>query len=246
MLLVGDDPASQTYVRNKKKCCEELGIRFLLYEMNADIAQEELLFRIQELNMRADVDGILVQLPLPEHISERIVLETISPKKDVDGLHSINAGALATGQLGFLPGTAAGIIELLKRSGIEIDGKECVIVGRSDNVGKPLAQLFLQENGTVTVTHTHTGNLAEVCRRADILVAAAGKNQIITSDFVKPGATVIDVGIHRNENNKLSGDVDFENVSTVAGAITPVPGGVGPMTIAMLMRNCLEGRKRRL
>lgn len=245
VLLIGDDPASITYIRNKRKCCEEVGIHFLLEKFSSEISQEELISRIQKLNHRVDVDGILVQLPLPSHISEFTVLESIDPLKDVDGLHSVNAGAMVTGQVGFIPGTPAGIIELLKRTGQEIDGKECVVVGRSNSVGRPLAQLLLNENGTVTVAHTHTRNLKEVCKRADILIAAAGRSRMITADYVKPGATVIDVGIHRDKNNKLSGDVDFESVSQVAGAITPVPGGVGPMTIAMLMSNCLKSRKRK-
>lgn len=245
VIQLGDDPASGVYVRNKEKVCAELGIRSLTYNEPAHIPESRLLEMIDELNGREDVDGILVQLPLPSHISEKNVLESISPDKDVDGFHPLNAGALATGEKGFVPGTPAGVIELLKRSGVEIDGKECVIAGRSNIVGKPLAQLMLRENATVTVAHSHTRNLPEICRRADILIVAIGQKKMITKDYVKPGAVVIDVGIHRNENNKLCGDVDFEDVLETVGAITPVPGGVGPMTIAMLMRNCLESRKMR-
>lgn len=246
VILVGQDPASCVYVRNKKKTCGELGIQSLSYELEEQTTEEELLSLIKELNGRADVDGILVQLPLPAHISEKKVIAAVDPGKDVDGFHPYNAGALATGEAGFVPGTPAGIIELLKRSGIEIDGKECVVVGRSNIVGKPMAQLLLRENGTVTIAHSHTANLKEITRRADILVVAVGRRQMITKDYVKPGAVVIDVGMHRNEANKLCGDVDFHDVCEVAKAITPVPGGVGPMTIAMLMHNCLESKKLRL
>lgn len=246
VIQVGEDPASCVYVRNKKRTCEELGIRSLSYELEEQTTEEKLLSLVRELNERADVDGILVQLPLPAHISEKKIIEAIDPKKDVDGFHPRNAGALVTGEKGFVPGTPAGIIELLKRSGIEIDGKECVVVGRSNIVGKPMAQLLLRENGTVTVAHSHTANLKEVTRRADILVVAIGRRQMITKDYVKPKAVVIDVGIHRDEDNRLCGDVDFESVAEVAQAITPVPGGVGPMTIAMLMHNCLESKKLHL
>lgn len=246
VVQVGEDPASCVYVRNKKKTCEQMGIRSLAYELEEKTTEEELLSLVKELNEREDVDGILVQLPLPAHISEKKVIEAIDPKKDVDGFHPLNAGALATGERGFLPGTPSGVIQLLKRSGISIDGKECVVVGRSNIVGKPMAQLLLLENGTVTIAHSHTKNLPEVTKRADILVVAVGKKQMITKDYVKPGAVVIDVGIHRDENNKLCGDVDFDDVFEIAGAITPVPGGVGPMTIAMLMYNCLESRRMRL
>lgn len=240
VVQVGEDPASCVYVRNKKRTCAELGICSLSYELAESTTQGELLNLVAELNGREDVDGILVQLPLPAHISEKKILEAIDPRKDVDGFHPLNAGALATGEKGFVPGTPAGVIQLLKRSGIAIDGKECVVVGRSNIVGKPMAQLLLKENGTVTIAHSHTANLAEVTRRADILVVAVGRRRMITKEYVKPGAVVIDVGMHRDENNKLCGDVDFADVSAVAEAITPVPGGVGPMTIAMLMYNCLE------
>lgn len=240
VIQVGQDPASCVYVKNKKKACEYIGIRSLSYELPQETTQEELLGLIDELNKRADVNGILVQLPLPEHISEDMVLDRIDPKKDVDGFHPQNVGALCTGKPGFVSCTPAGIIQLLKRSNITIAGKECVVVGRSNIVGKPMALLLLQENGTVTVTHSRTQNLKEVTRRADILVAAVGKPRMITADYVKEGAVVIDVGIHRNENNKLCGDVDYESTAPKCSAITPVPGGVGPMTIAMLMYNCVE------
>ena len=246
VIQVGQDPASCVYVRNKQRTCEELGIRSLSYELEETTPEENLLSLIQELNAREDVDGILVQLPLPGHINEKDVLNAIDPAKDVDGFHPYNVGALSCGEEGFVPGTPAGIIELLKRSDIRIDGKECVVIGRSNIVGKPIAQLLLAENGTVTIAHSHTANLKEVAKRADILVVAVGKRQMIDVDYVKPGAAVIDVGIHRDETNHLCGDVDYESVFPVASAITPVPGGVGPMTIAMLMKNCIESRRRRL
>lgn len=246
VIQVGQDPASCVYVRNKQRTCEELGIRSLSYELEETTPEENLLSLIQELNAREDVDGILVQLPLPGHINEKDVLNAIDPAKDVDGFHPYNVGALSCGEEGFVPGTPAGIIELLKRSDIRIDGKECVVIGRSNIVGKPIAQLLLAENGTVTIAHSHTANLKEVTKRADILVVAVGKRQMIDAEYVKPGAAVIDVGIHRDETNHLCGDVDYESVFPVASAITPVPGGVGPMTIAMLMKNCIESRRIRL
>lgn len=240
VIQVGADPASTVYVGNKKKACEYIGVRSLAYELPEATTEEDLLDLITELNERKDVNGILVQLPLPKHINEEKVLDRIDPKKDVDGFHPQNVGALCIGKTGFVSCTPAGIIQLLKRSGIEIAGKECVVVGRSNIVGKPMALLLLRENGTVTVTHSRTRDLKEVTRRADILVVAIGKPKMITADYVKEGAVVIDVGIHRNENNKLCGDVDFESVEPICSAITPVPGGVGPMTIAMLMNNCVE------
>lgn len=240
VIQVGNDPASSVYVGNKKKACEYIGIRSLSYELPEETTEEALLSLITELNGRKDVNGILVQLPLPEHICEDKVLLSISPLKDVDGFHPWNVGALCIGREGFVSCTPAGIIQLLKRSGIEIAGKECVVIGRSNIVGKPMALLLLRENGTVTVAHSRTADLKEITRRADILVAAVGKPRMITADYVKEGAVVIDVGIHRNENNKLCGDVDFESVAPKCSAITPVPGGVGPMTIAMLMNNCVE------
>lgn len=240
VIQVGNDPASSVYVGNKKKACEFVGIRSLSYELPEETTQEELLNLVKELNERADVNGILVQLPLPKQIDEETVLNTISPLKDVDGFHPMNVGALCIGKAGFVSCTPAGIIELLKRSNVEIAGKECVVIGRSNIVGKPMALLLLRENGTVTVTHSRTVDLKEVTSRADILVVAIGKPKMITEDYVKDGAVVIDVGIHRDANNKLCGDVDFDKVAEKCSAITPVPGGVGPMTIAMLMKNCVE------
>ncbi|MCR5425653.1 MAG: bifunctional methylenetetrahydrofolate dehydrogenase/methenyltetrahydrofolate cyclohydrolase FolD [Lachnospiraceae bacterium] len=240
VIQVGADPASSVYVRNKKKACEAVGIGSESYELPEETTQEELLKLIDTLNERPEVDGILVQLPLPGHIHEQIVLDRIVPGKDVDGFHPQNVGCLSIGKPGFVSCTPAGVIQLLKRSGIEIAGKECVVIGRSNIVGKPMAMLLLKENGTVTVTHSRTKDLPSVTRRADILVVAIGKPKMITADYVKEGAVVIDVGIHRMEDGKLCGDVDFASVEPVASAITPVPGGVGPMTIAMLMHNCLE------
>lgn len=240
VIQVGSDPASTVYVGNKKKACAYIGIASLAYELPEETTQEELLALIGELNKRKDVNGILVQLPVPAHIDKDAVIRAIAPEKDVDGFHPQSVGALCIGQEGFVSCTPAGIIQLLKRSGIEIAGKECVIIGRSNIVGKPMALLLLRENGTVTVTHSGTKDLKEVTRRADILVAAVGKPKMITREYVKEGAVVIDVGIHRNENNKLCGDVDYDDVAPVCSAITPVPGGVGPMTIAMLMNNCVE------
>ena len=240
VIQVGNDPASTVYVGNKKKACAYIGIRSLAYELPGETTQEELLALVRELNDRKDVNGILVQLPLPAHIDEDTVIRTIAPEKDVDGFHPQSVGLLSIGQKGFVSCTPAGIIQLLKRSGVEIDGRECVVVGRSNIVGKPMAMLLIRENGTVTVCHSHTKDLKEVTRRADILVVAIGKRQFITADYVKEGATVKDVGMHRKEDGKLCGDVDFDSVEPVAGAITPVPGGVGPMTIAMLMNNCVS------
>ena len=243
VIQVGSNQASTVYVNNKKKACEYTGIRSLSYELPEETTQEELLSLVRELNDREDVNGILVQLPLPAHMDEDEVIRTISPKKDVDGFHPQSVGALCIGQPGFVSCTPAGIIELLKRSGVEIAGRECVVIGRSNIVGKPMAILLLRENGTVTVAHSKTADLKAVARRADLLVVAVGKAKMITSEYVKPGAAVIDVGMDRDENNRLCGDVDFEDVEKVAGSITPVPGGVGPMTIAMLMHNCLESVK---
>ena len=240
VIQVGEDPASTVYVGNKKKACEYVGIRSLAYELPEETTQEELLSLVRELNERDDVDGILVQLPLPKHIDEDMVIRTISPDKDVDGFHPESVGRLSIGEKGFVSCTPAGVIQLLKRSGIRIDGKECVVVGRSNNVGKPMSMLLLRENGTVTTCHSHTADLREVTKRADVLVVALGRPKFIDASYVKEGAAVIDVGIHRQDNGKLCGDVDFDSVEPVAGAITPVPGGVGPMTIAMLMNNCVE------
>ncbi len=240
VIQVGDDPASSVYVGNKKKACAYIGIASLSYELPEETTQEELLALIDKLNKQKDVDGILVQLPVPKHIDEDAVIRAIAPEKDVDGFHPQSVGALCIGQRVFVSCTPAGIIQLLKRSGIEIAGKECVVIGRSNIVGKPMALLLLRENGTVTVAHSRTKDLKEVTKRADILVAAVGKPKMITREYIKEGAVVIDVGIHRNENNKLCGDVDYDDVAPVCSAITPVPGGVGPMTIAMLMNNCVE------
>lgn len=240
VIQVGNDPASSVYVGNKKKSCEYIGIRSLAYELPEETTESALLELIAELNERSDVHGILVQLPVPKHMDEDKIIKAIAPAKDVDGFHPQSVGALSIGQPGFVSCTPAGIIQLLKRSGIEIEGKECVIVGRSNIVGKPMALLLLRENGTVTICHSRTKDLKEVCKRADILVAAIGKPKFFTHEYVKEGAVVIDVGIHRNENNKLCGDVDYDDVLPYVSAITPVPGGVGPMTIAMLMYNCVQ------
>ena len=245
VIQVGEDPASSIYVRNKKKACAYVGVRSESYELPRETTQEALLALIEELNGRADIQGILVQLPLPSHIDEDAVIRAIAPEKDVDGFHPESVGRMCIGEQGYLPCTPAGIIQLLKRSGVSIEGKECVVVGRSNIVGKPMALLMLRENATVTITHSRTKDLQEVCRGADILIVAIGKPRFITKEYVKEGAVVIDVGIHRDENNKMCGDVDFADVEPVAGAITPVPGGVGPMTIAMLMNNCLEAIRNR-
>lgn len=243
VIQVGNNPASSVYVKNKKKACAYVGIRSLAYELPEETTEAELLSLIIELNGRKEVNGILVQLPLPGHIEEDKVIRTIDVKKDVDGFHPQSVGAMCIGQPGFLSCTPAGIIQMCRRSGIEIAGKECVIVGRSNIVGKPMALLLLRENGTVTITHSGTKNLKEVCSRADILVAAVGKPRMITREYVKEGAVVIDVGMNRDGDNTLCGDVDFEDVEPVCSAITPVPGGVGPMTIAMLMHNCVESAR---
>ena len=239
VIQVGNDPASSVYVGNKKKACAYIGIESRAFELPEETTEEELLSIIKDLNEDDGVHGILVQLPVPKHINEEKIINAISPKKDVDGFHPQSVGALCIGQPGFVSCTPAGIIELLKRSGIEIAGKECVIIGRSNIVGKPMALLMLRENATVTITHSKTKDLKDVCKRADILIVAIGKPQMITEKYVKEGAVVIDVGIHRREEG-LCGDVDFERVSEHCSYITPVPGGVGPMTIAMLMHNCVE------
>lgn len=240
VIQVGDDPASSVYVRNKKKGCEYIGIGSESYELPEQTSQEELLKLIDELNHKEEINGILVQLPLPPHIDEDTIIKAIDPKKDVDGFHPQSVGALCIGQPGFVSCTPAGIIQLLKRSQIAIEGKECVVLGRSNIVGKPMAILLLRENATVTIAHSRTKNLKEVTKRADILIVAIGSPKMITADYIKEGAVVIDVGINRDENGKLCGDVDFESVEPVCSAITPVPGGVGPMTIAMLLNNCME------
>lgn len=243
VIQVGEDPASSVYVRNKKRACEYIGIESISYEIPEETSQEELLEIINRCNKDPKINGILVQLPLPKHMNEDEILLAIDPKKDVDGFHPVSVGNMMIGEEGFLPCTPAGVIQLLKRSQIEIEGKECVVLGRSNIVGKPMAMLLLRENGTVTVCHSRTKDLKEICKRADILVAAIGKPKYIDDSYVKDGVVVIDVGIHRNENNKLCGDVDYDKVAPKAAAITPVPGGVGPMTIAMLMANCVESKK---
>ncbi len=240
VIQVGEDPASSVYVRNKKNACAYIGIESLAYELPNETTEAELLALIDELNGKSQVKGILVQLPLPGHISEDAVIRAISPKKDVDGFHPQSVGAMTIGEPGFLSCTPAGIIQLLKRSGVEIAGKHCVIIGRSNIVGKPMALLMLRENATVTITHSKTSNLQEICRQADILIVAMGRPQFIGAEYVKEGAVVIDVGIHRDANKKLCGDVKYTEVEPIASAITPVPGGVGPMTIAMLMNNCVQ------
>lgn len=243
VIQVGNDPASSVYVGNKKRACEYIGIRSLAYELPEETTEDELLAIIDKLNLDENVHGILCQLPLPKHIDEEKVIKRISPKKDVDGFHPENVGSLVVGQKGFVSCTPAGIIQLLKRSNVDIAGKNCVVIGRSNIVGKPMALLMLRENATVTVCHSKTKNLKEVCKQADILIVAMGKPQFVTAEYVKEGAVVIDVGIHRDENNKLCGDVKYDEVEPLASAITPVPGGVGPMTIAMLMNNCVEAMK---
>lgn len=244
VIQVGNDPASSVYVNNKKKACAYIGIESQAYELAEQTTEEELLALIDRLNQDEGVHGILCQLPLPAHIDENKIIQAISPKKDVDGFHPQSVGALTIGQPGFVSCTPAGIIQLLHRSGIALEGKHCVVIGRSNIVGKPMALLMLRENCTVTICHSRTKNLAEVCRSADILIVAIGKPRYIGADYVKEGAVVIDVGIHRDEENKLCGDVKYEEVEPVASWITPVPGGVGPMTIAMLMHNCVEAMKR--
>ncbi len=244
VIQVGNDPASSVYVGNKKKACEYIGIGSASYELPEETTEEELLKLIDDLNADDSINGILVQLPVPKHIDEKKVINRISPLKDVDGFHPESVGNLCIGQDGFVSCTPAGIIELIKRSGIEIEGKECVVIGRSNIVGKPMALLLLANNGTVTVCHSRTRDLKAICKRADILVVAIGKPKMITSEYVKEGAVVIDVGIHRMDNGKLCGDVDFDDVADMTSAITPVPGGVGPMTIAMLMVNCVKAATR--
>lgn len=240
VVLVGDDPASKIYVNNKKKACAETGIYSEEHLLPAETTQEELLALIEKLNADEKIHGILVQSPLPKHLDEKLVVEHIDPRKDVDAFHAYNVGRIMIGDFTFLPCTPAGVIELIRSTGVPIEGKSCVVVGRSNIVGKPMAMLLLHNNGTVTICHSRTKNLAEICRGADILVAAVGKPKFITADMVKPGAVVIDVGMDRDENGKLCGDVDFDAVEPIASYITPVPGGVGPMTIAMLMKNAVR------
>ena len=240
VIIVGEDPASQVYVRNKERACEECGIYSEKYALTAETTQEELLKLIDELNNKSSISGILVQLPVPKHIDEKTIINAIATNKDVDAFHPVNVGKIMVGNYDFVPCTPAGVMELIKESGIDVSGKECVIVGRSNIVGKPQAMLLLHQNGTVTICHSKTKNLAEKTKNADILVAAVGIPNFIKGDMIKEGAVVIDVGINRLENKKLCGDVEFESAEKVAGAITPVPGGVGPMTIAMLMKNTVK------
>ncbi len=243
VIIVGDDPASRVYVNNKKKACEKVGFLSKEFALPATTTQEELLSLVKELNEDKEINGILCQLPLPNGLDEKAVIEAISPLKDVDAFHASNVGKIMIGDYDFLPCTPAGVMEMLHSYNIPVEGKECVVIGRSNIVGKPMAMLLLHENGTVTITHSRTKNLKEVTKRADILVAAIGKPKFVTADMVKEGAVVIDVGMDRDENGKLCGDVDFENVKEKCSAITPVPGGVGPMTIAVLMKNTLKACK---
>lgn len=243
VIIVGEDPASKVYVANKKKACEALGIISEEYALPETTTQEELLSLVKELNNKKSINGILCQLPLPKHLDEKIIINSILPEKDVDAFHPHNVGRIMIGDYDFVPCTPAGIMEMLAYENIEVEGKTCVVIGRSNIVGKPMGMLLLHKNGTVTICHSKTKNLKEICRGADILVAAVGRPKFVTEDMVKEGAVVIDVGIHRTENG-LCGDVDFDNVSAKTSAITPVPGGVGPMTIAMLMQNTLTAAKR--
>ena len=243
VIIVGDDPASRVYVNNKKKACELVGFRSEEYALPAETTQEELLSLVDTLNNKDDINGILVQLPLPKHLDDKSVIERISPKKDVDAFHAVNVGKIMLGEYDFLPCTPAGVMEMLHQYEIPVEGKQCVVIGRSNIVGKPMGMLLLHENGTVTICHSRTKNLKEVCQRADILVAAVGRAKFVTADMVKDGAVVIDVGMNRDENGKLCGDVDFENVKDKCSYITPVPGGVGPMTIATLMKNTIKACK---
>ena len=244
VIIVGTDPASQVYVRNKKKACEEVGFHSEVYELPEETTEAELLALVERLNGDSAIHGILVQLPLPKHLDDKIIIDHIDPNKDVDAFHPVNVGKIMIGDYDFLPCTPAGVMVLLEKSGVDVSGKECVVVGRSNIVGKPQAMLLLHANGTVTVCHSRTKNLAEVTRRADILVAAVGKADFITGDMVKEGAVVIDVGMNRRADGKLTGDVDFATVEPKVSLITPVPGGVGPMTITMLLRNTLTSSKR--
>lgn len=245
VILVGENPASQTYVRGKQADCEKVGIRSVLKELPETVTEEDLLTEIVRLNQDNEIDGILVQLPLPKHISEQKVIDRISPEKDVDGFHPISVGKMMIGEDTFLPCTPSGILEMVKSKGIEIDGKHVVVVGRSNIVGKPVGQLFLKEHATVTYCHSHTKDLKEMTKQADILIAAVGKAKMIGADAVKEGAVVIDVGMNRDENGKLCGDVAFDEVKEIASYITPVPGGVGPMTRTMLLVNTIQSAKRR-
>ncbi|MFD1772368.1 bifunctional methylenetetrahydrofolate dehydrogenase/methenyltetrahydrofolate cyclohydrolase FolD [Paenibacillus rhizophilus] len=245
VVLVGEDPGSQVYVNSKEKTCISLGFHSVVHRLPASTSQEELLSLVDELNKADEIDGILVQLPLPKHINEKAVIDAISVEKDVDGFHPVNVGNLVIGDDSLLPCTPAGVIELIKRTGIDLSGKHAVVIGRSNIVGKPVSLLLQRENATVTMCHSRTANMAELCRMADVLVVAIGRANFIDASFVKPGAVVIDVGMNRLDNGKLAGDVDYDSAKEVAGYITPVPGGVGPMTITMLMVNTLTAAKRR-
>lgn len=240
VVIVGDDPASRVYVNNKKKACELVGFKSEEYALSSSTTQEELLELVKTLNEKSDINGILVQLPLPKHLDDKAVIEAINPLKDVDAFHAVNVGKIMLGEYDFLPCTPAGVMEMLHAYDIPVCGKNCVVIGRSNIVGKPMAMLLLHENATVTICHSRTQNLSEICAGADILVAAVGRPKFVTSDMVKDGAVVIDVGMDRDENGKLCGDVDFEAVKDKCSYITPVPGGVGPMTIATLMKNTLK------
>lgn len=246
VVIVGNNPASRVYVNNKKKACEAVGFNSYEYALPEETTQQELLELVSKLNADSKVDGILVQLPLPKHIDETAVINAILPEKDVDAFHPANVGHIMIGDFSFLPCTPAGVMEMLAQTGIDVDGKNCVVIGRSNIVGKPMAMLLLHKNATVTICHSHTKNLAEICSKADVLVAAVGKANFVTPDMVKEGAAVIDVGMNRLENGKLCGDVDYNACFDKAGWITPVPGGVGPMTIAMLMKNTLTAAKSKL
>ena len=244
VVIVGNNPASRVYVKNKKKACEAVGFQSFEYALEEDTTQEELLELVEVLNENPQINGILVQLPLPKQIDEKAIIDAISPEKDVDAFHPSNVGRIMIGSYAFLPCTPAGVMELIASTGVSVSGKNCVVIGRSNIVGKPMAMLLLHQNGTVTICHSRTQNLKEICAKADILVAAVGKANFVTADMVKEGAVVIDVGMNRLEDGKLCGDVDFAAVEPKAGYITPVPGGVGPMTIAMLMRNTLTAAKQ--
>ena len=243
VIIVGEDPASRIYVNNKKKACEYIGVKSFEYALPGDTTQEELVKLVEELNENPEIDGILCQLPVPKHIDDKAIINTIRPDKDVDAFHAVNVGKIMIGDYDFLPCTPAGVMELIKESGIDISGKECVVIGRSNIVGKPMAMLLLHAHGTVTICHSRTKDLAETVRRADIVVAAVGVPELITGDMIKGGAVVIDVGMNRLADKRLVGDVAFEGAAEKASAITPVPGGVGPMTIAMLMKNTVKAAK---
>lgn len=244
VVIVGNDPASKVYVRNKKLACEAVGFASYEYALPEETTEEELLELVDKLNNDPKINGILVQLPLPSHLNDKVIIDNIRPEKDVDAFHPVNVGKIMIGDYSFLPCTPAGVMELIKSTGIEVSGKECVVIGRSNIVGKPMSMLLLHQSGTVTICHSKTKNLKDICSKADILIAAVGRAKMVTADYIKEGAVVIDVGMNRDENGKLCGDVDFEDCKDKAGYITPVPGGVGPMTIAMLMKNTLTAAKQ--